>query len=344
MPYPGRVDQEEKTTVPLLCYNKYSTNQIMKTETILITGANGQIGTVLGQALREKFGADRVIATDIREPELRHFPFEALDVLDRAALFELVERRRVTQIYHLAAILSAKGELNPQWAWEVNMSGLFNVLEAAREYGCKVFNPSSIAVYGGETPKINTPQHAVLQPQTVYGISKVAGEHWSHYFHAKHGVDIRAVRYPGIVGYQSMPGGGTTDYAVDIFHHAVRGEPYTCFLAPDARLPMMYMADAVRATIEIMEAPAEEVKIRTAYNIAGMNFTPAEITAAIQAEVPGFETAYKPDFRQKIAESWPENIDDTPAREDWGWQPAYDLQSMTKDMLLHLREMESAVL
>ncbi|MEQ8705506.1 MAG: NAD-dependent epimerase/dehydratase family protein [Phaeodactylibacter sp.] len=316
----------------------------MKTETILITGANGQIGTVLGQALREQFGTANVLSTDIREPEVYDYPFEVLDVLDRNAMFEVVKSREVTQIYHLAAILSAKGELNPQWAWEVNMSGLFNVLEAAKKYGCKVFNPSSIAVYGGETPKVDTPQHAVLQPQTVYGISKVAGEHWSNYFYRKFGVDVRSVRYPGIVGYQSMPGGGTTDYAVDIFHHAVRGEPYTCFLADHARLPMMYMEDAVRATLKIMDAPAEQIKIRSAYNISGMNFTPAEIASAIQAEVPGFEITYEPDFRQQIAESWPENIDDKEARADWGWQPVYDLQSMTKDMLSHLREMASAAL
>lgn len=316
----------------------------MKTETILITGANGQIGTVLGQALREKHGTANVLATDIRAPDVRDFPFATLDVLDRNAIFELVEERGVTQIYHLAAILSAKGELNPQWAWDVNMSGLFNILEAAKQFDCKVFTPSSIAVYGGETPKADTPQHTVLQPQTVYGISKVAGEHWGNYFHSKFGVDIRSVRYPGIVGYQSMPGGGTTDYAVDIFHHAVRGAPYTCFLAEDARLPMMYMADALRATIEIMDAPAEQIKIRTAYNIAGMSFTPAEITAAIQAEVPGFEVTYEPDFRQQIAESWSESINDAEARADWGWKPAYNLQSMTKDMLLHLREMASAAL
>lgn len=316
----------------------------MKTETILITGANGQIGTVLGQALRERFGTANVLSTDIREPAAYDFPFETLDVLDRNAMFELIENRGVTQIYHLAAILSAKGELNPQWAWEVNMSGLFNVLEAAKHFGCKVFNPSSIAVYGGETPKVDTPQHAVLQPQTVYGISKVAGEHWCNYFYQKFGVDVRSVRYPGIVGYQSMPGGGTTDYAVDIFHHAVRGERYTCFLADHARLPMMYMDDAVRATIEIMDAPAEQFRIRTSYNISGMNFTPAEITAAIQEEVPGFEVAYEPDFRQQIAESWPENIDDSEARADWGWKPAYDLPGMTRDMLANLREMASAAL
>jgi nucleoside-diphosphate-sugar epimerase len=316
----------------------------MKTETILITGANGQIGTVLGQALRQQYGAANVLSTDIREPEVYDYPFEVLDVLDHKAMSALVESHGVTQIYHLAAILSAKGELNPQWAWEINMSGLFNVLEAAKKHGCKVFNPSSIAVYGGETPKVDTPQHAVLQPQTVYGISKVAGEHWGNYFYHKFGVDVRSVRYPGIVGYQSMPGGGTTDYAVDIFHHAVRGEKYTCFLADHARLPMMYMADALRATIEIMNAPEEQIKIRSAYNIAGMNFTPAEIAAAIQVEVPGFEVTYEPDFRQKIAESWPENIDDSQARADWGWQPVYDLQSMTMDMLSHLRETASATL
>ncbi|MBV6652604.1 MAG: NAD-dependent epimerase/dehydratase family protein [Mameliella sp.] len=314
----------------------------MKTETILITGANGQIGTVLGHSLREKYGDANVIATDIREPEACDFPFETLDVLDRDAMFELVKRKGVTQIYHLAAILSAKGELNPKWAWDINMSGLFNVLETAKAFGCKVFNPSSIAVYGGETPRVNTPQHAVLQPETVYGISKVAGEQWSVYYFNKFGVDVRSVRYPGIIGYQSMPGGGTTDYAVDIYHHAVKGMNYSCFLASHARLPMMYMSDAIRATIEIMDAPAESIKIRSAYNISGMNFTPEEVAAAIQAEMPGFTIDYNPDFRQEIAESWPESIDDSAARADWGWAPAYDLQSMTRDMLLHLQESVSA--
>ncbi|TXB62203.1 NAD-dependent epimerase/dehydratase family protein [Phaeodactylibacter luteus] len=314
----------------------------MKTETILVTGANGQIGTVLTTELRARYGKDHVIATDIRKPEAPTGAFQVLDVLDREALFALMEQARPSQVYHLAAILSAKGEQDPQWAWEINMTGLFNILEAAKAFGFKVFYPSSIAVCGGETPRVNTPQHAVLQPQTVYGISKVAGEHWCNYYHKKYGVDVRSVRYPGIIGYQSLPGGGTTDYAVDIYHYAVRGEDFTCFLAADARLPMMYMADAVRATLEIMEAPPEQIRIRTSYNISGMNFTPAEVAAAIKEHVPGFKVDYAPDFRQQIAESWPESIEDEEARKDWGWSAEFDLPKMTADMLEHLRQLDYA--
>lgn len=308
----------------------------MKNETILVTGANGQIGTVLTQALRETYGESQVIATDIRAPQQEDPNFQTLDVLNQETLMAVADKRDVTQIYHLAAILSAKGERNPKWAWEVNMSGLFNVLETARKYGLRVFSPSSIAVYGGQTPKVDTPQHAVLQPETVYGISKVAGEHWSKYYFQKYGVDVRAVRYPGIVGYQSLPGGGTTDYAVDIYHYAVKEETYPCFLAPDTRLPMMYMDDAIRATLEIMQAPIEQIKVRTAYNLAGTSFTPAEITASIRKQRPGFAIDYQPDFRQQIAESWPESIDDSAARTDWGWAPAFGLDDMTAEMLSHL--------
>jgi len=308
----------------------------MKSETILVTGANGQIGTVLTQALREAYGPEKVIATDIRSPAKTDGPFETLDVLDRDALDQMIRTHRCTEVYHLAAILSAKGEQNPQWAWRVNTEGLFNVLETANAHRLKLFCPSSIAVYGGQTPKVGTPQHAVLQPETVYGISKVAGEHWSKYYHKRYGVDVRSVRYPGIVGYQSLPGGGTTDYAVDIYHSAVKGQAYHCFLSPDTRLPMMYMADAIRATLEIMQAPAEQIKVRTSYNLAGMSFTPAEIAASIRREKPGFEIQYEPDFRQQIAESWPESIDDSAARQDWGWQPEFDLDRMTSEMLVQL--------
>jgi nucleoside-diphosphate-sugar epimerase len=309
----------------------------MPDTSILITGASGQIGTVLAEELSQRHGASAVLQTDIRLPENPSGPFEQLDVLDSQRLAELIKTYKVTQIYHLAAILSAKGEQNPKWAWEINMAGLFNILEAAREHGLRVFFPSSIAVFGGMTPRVDTPQYAVLQPQTVYGISKVAGESWCQYFFQKYGVDVRSVRYPGIVSYQSLPGGGTTDYAVDIFHYAVKGEPYTCFLQDDARLPMMYMPDAIRATLELMEAPAEQVRIRTSYNLAGMSFTPAELAKAIRVHVPGLQVAYVPDFRQEIAASWPESIDDSAAREDWGWQPAFDLPEMSADMLLHLR-------
>jgi threonine 3-dehydrogenase len=309
----------------------------MPDTSILITGASGQIGTVLAEELSQRYGAKAVLQTDIRLPDNPNGLFEQLDVLDSQRLAQLIKDYQVTQVYHLAAILSAKGEQNPKWAWEINMAGLFNILEAAREHGLRVFFPSSIAVFGGMTPRVNTPQYAVLQPQTVYGISKVAGESWCQYFFEKYGVDVRSVRYPGIVSYQSLPGGGTTDYAVDIFHYAVKGEPYICFLQEDARLPMMYMPDAIRATLELMEAPADQVRIRTSYNLAGMSFTPAELTKAIREHVPGLQVAYEPDFRQEIAASWPESIDDSAAREDWGWQPAFGLSEMTADMLLHLR-------
>jgi threonine 3-dehydrogenase len=309
----------------------------MTKATILITGASGQIGTVLADELSKRYGAEAVLQTDIRLPENVSGQFEVLDVLDAQQLAQLIKKYQVKQVYHLAAILSAKGEQNPKWAWEINMAGLFNILEAAREFGLKVFFPSSIAVFGGMTPRVNTPQYAVLQPETVYGISKVAGESWCQYFFQKYGVDVRSVRYPGIISYQSLPGGGTTDYAVEIFHNAVKGEPYTCFLQDDARLPMMYMPDAIRATLELMEAPAEKVRIRTSYNLAGMSFTPAELTAEIRRHTPDFQVAYQPDFRQAIAASWPESLDDTPARDDWGWMPAFGLEEMTRDMLEHLR-------
>jgi threonine 3-dehydrogenase len=308
----------------------------MKSRTILITGADGQIGTVLVEALRRRFGIDNVIATDIHPPKTQKGPFEILDVLDAGRFAELIEKYEVTEVYHLAAILSAKGEQNPQMAWEVNMTGLLDVLDAAKKYTFKLFFPSSIAVFGGQTPRVNTPQDAVLQPETVYGISKVAGENWCQYYHDKYGVDVRSVRYPGIIGYQSLPGGGTTDYAVDIYHYAVRKEAYTCFLEENTRLPMMYMEDAIRATIEIMEAPPEQVRLRGSYNIAGVNFTPGEVFAEIKKHAPDFEISYAPDFRQEIAASWPESIDDSAARADWNWKPAFGLSEITVDMLKQL--------
>ncbi|MCO6492139.1 MAG: NAD-dependent epimerase/dehydratase family protein [Phaeodactylibacter sp.] len=314
----------------------------METGTILVTGANGQIGTVLTAELRRRYGASAVLSTDIRQAGSNNILFEELDVLDKERLSALIAKYEVRQIYHLAAILSAKGEQNPKWAWEINMAGLFNILEAAKDHGLRVFFPSSIAVFGGMTPRVNTPQYAVLQPETVYGISKVAGENWCQYYHQKYGVDVRSVRYPGIIGYESLPGGGTTDYAVEIFHYAVKGQTYECFLEPDSRLPMMYMPDAIRATLELMEAPPEAVKIRSSYNLAGTNFTPAEIAREIQKHIPGFAVTYKPDFRQQIAASWPESIDDGYAREHWGWEPRYGLAEITADMLEHLREYYAA--
>lgn len=310
----------------------------MKQSRILITGAGGQIGTVLTDALRQAFGADNVLATDLRDLGPQAGPTAILDALNPEALAELVNKWEITQIYHLAAILSATGEKNPLWAWDINMRSLFNVLETARATGVqKVYYPSSIAVFGREAAKFDTPQFEVLIPETVYGISKVAGENWANYYFRRYGLDVRSLRYPGIIGYQSLPGGGTTDYAVDIYHYAVRGETFTCFLSADTALPMLYMPDAIRATLELMEAPAENIRVRSSYNLSGMSFTPAEIAASIQKQVPDFRIQYAPDFRQAIADSWPASIDDSAARQDWGWKPMYDLDAMTTDMLTHLR-------
>ena len=310
----------------------------MSKDKILVIGANGQIGSVLTEALREAFGESNVVATDIRQPVRPSGIFELLNVLDRAAIASVVERHGITQIYHLAAILSAKGEQNPLQTWDINMGGLFNVLEVAREKKvAKVFFPSSIAVFGADIPRQMTPQNSVLKPTTVYGISKTSGELWGQYYFQKYGLDVRSLRYPGVIGWQSEPGGGTTDYAVEIYHYAVRGEDYTSFLSEGTVLPMIYMDDAIRATLELMEADAKNVRLRTGYNLAGMSFSPSEIAASIQEQMPNFQVKYAPDFRQKIAESWPESIDDAAAREDWKWQPAYDLKSMTNDMILHLK-------
>ena len=300
-------------------------------------GANGQIGSVLTEALRSRYGIGNVIATDIRPPASDTGLFEKLDVLDASRMAEVVEKYDISQMYHLAAILSAKGEKDPQWAWGINMGGLMNVFEVAREKGVKrVFFPSSIAVFGNNAPKKNTPQETSLLPTTVYGISKVAGELWCQYYFNKYGLDVRSLRYPGVIGYQSEPGGGTTDYAVDIFRYAVKGEPYPCFLKEKTELPMIYMDDAVRATIELMEAPAANLTVRTSYNLAGTSFTPSELADCIKSHLPNFQIKYEPDFRQQIADSWPGSIDDSLARRDWNWQPQFDLQEMTKDMIEHL--------
>jgi nucleoside-diphosphate-sugar epimerase len=310
----------------------------MKQDRILIIGAGGQIGAVLTEALREAYGHDHVLATDLRPLEHQTGPHQTLDALDAAALAEAAKAFGATQIYHLAAILSATGEKDPQRAWDINMRSLFNVLETARTQNMhKVYFPSSIAVFGREANRENTPQHEVLIPETVYGISKVAGENWANYYFRRYGLDVRSLRYPGIIGYQSLPGGGTTDYAVDIYHYAVQNKPYTCFLRDNTPLPMLYMDDAIRATLELMEAPAHKLTVRTSYNLSGMSFTPAEITASIQKQVPGFQVSYEPDFRQAIADSWPGSIDDSAARADWGWNPRFDLDAMTEDMLKNLR-------
>jgi nucleoside-diphosphate-sugar epimerase len=308
-------------------------------EMILVTGATGQIGTVLTEALRAEYGQDNVLATDIRKPEHPAGLFETLDILNTQLLKELVEKYKVTTIYHLAAILSASGEANPQKTWNINMNGLLSILELARESGLqKVFYPSTIAVFGKTTPRINTPQHTVMTPSTVYGISKAAGELWCEYYHNRFGLDVRSVRYPGIISYQSMPGGGTTDYAVDIFHQAILHGKYTCFLEADTRLPMMYMDDSIRATLELMRAPSEQIKIRTSYNLAAMSFTPAELASSIKKHMPDFTIDYAPDHRQAIAASWTESIDDQDARKDWGWKHEYDLDAMTLEMLTQLKK------
>lgn len=305
---------------------------------ILIIGANGQLGTELALALAQRYGNDRVVTSDIA-PTSRHadIAHHALDVTDFDALKALVERERITQIYHLAAALSATGEKAPAWAWNLNMGGLLNVLELARINQLdKVFWPSSIAAFGPTTPADATPQNTVMEPRTVYGISKLAGEGWCRWYFENHGVDVRSVRYPGLISYKTAPGGGTTDYAIDIFHSAVRGEAFTCFLDADEALPMMYMDDAVRGTIELMEAPAERISERGSYNLAGTSFTPAQIAAEIRKSVPDFRIAYAPDFRQAIASKWPNSIDDSQAQRDWGWQAKFSLPEIVRDMLDNL--------
>ena len=306
---------------------------------ILVIGANGQLGSELVTSLRLKFGDDNVLATDIREPEHSDGPFEILDVMDADKLGEIVERFQVNEIYHLAAFLSAKAEQYPQFAWDLNMQGLLNVLNIAKDNtAIKVYWPSSIGVYGPSTPKQNTPQNTLMDPTTVYGISKLAGERWCEYYHEKYGVDVRSLRYPGLIGYKSLPGGGTTDYAVDIFYKAIQGEDYECFLNKEAYLPMMFMEDAVNATIDIMEVPADKVKIRSSYNLAAMSFSPEEIFNKIKETYPDFKISYKPDFRQAIADSWPQSIDDTEARNDWGWEHKFDLNKLVNVMLVNLEQ------
>lgn len=306
---------------------------------ILITGANGQIGRVLTEELRKLHGQDAVLATDIAKLPVTVEPFEFLDILNHQRLVEIIEDHKITQIYHLAAILSANGEWNPIKTWNINLNGLLSILELARDKKLdKVFFPSTIAVFGNTTPRQNTPQDVPLLPTTVYGMSKATGELWCNYFHQRYGVDVRSLRYPGIIGWQSLPAGGTTDYAVEIFHEALKHGQYECFLSENTRLPMMYMDDAIKATIDLMEADADKIKIRYAYNLAAMSFTPAEIADEIRKHIPDFKITYKPDFRQDIAKTWSETIDDKNARVDWDWKPAFDLSSMTDDMLMHLRE------
>ncbi|RYY40378.1 MAG: NAD-dependent epimerase/dehydratase family protein [Chitinophagaceae bacterium] len=314
----------------------------MKQEKILVIGASGQIGVELTLALRQRYGAQNVIASDLREqnPLLEGTgPYVSLDVMNKEMLHVQVIRQNVTQIYLLAAILSATGEKNPNLAWHLNMQGLLNVLDIAREEKLtKIYWPSSIAVFGPTSPKKDCPQQTVIEPTTVYGISKYAGEFWCNYYFLKYGVDVRSLRYPGLISYKSAPGGGTTDYAVEIYHEALADGQYDCFLSEDTYLPMMYMPDAIRATIELMEAPKEQIKVRTSYNLSGMSFSPKEIAAEIKKHIPGFTIDYKPDYRQAIADSWPQSIDDSVAREQWGWNEEYGLARMTADMLANLKQ------
>lgn len=309
----------------------------MQSDTILVTGACGQIGTELVLALRKIY--NNVIASDLKDAtgDLKDGLFERLDVLHRPGLNDLVKKHNVTQIYHLAAILSATGEKNPEFAWRVNMKGLRNILDVSLENNLKkVFFPSTIAVFGPTTPKVNTPQYTVMEPNTIYGISKQAGERWADYYFQKKGLDIRSIRYPGLISYKVKAGGGTTDYAVDIYFDAKEKKSYECFLQEDTVLPMMYMPDAIRGTIALMEAPAEKIRIRSAYNFSGMSFAPKDVAAEIVKHIPDFKISYNPDFRQQIAESWPQSIDDSYAQQDWGWKPEFDLAKMTADMLLHV--------
>jgi nucleoside-diphosphate-sugar epimerase len=310
----------------------------MRPTKILITGANGQVGTALAAALRGKFGEDKVLCTDIKKPRVEHGPFEMLDILNVQRMAEVIEDHHITQVYHLAAILSANGEWNPKKTWNVNLNGQLSILELAQQYQMdKVFFPSTIAVFGSTTPKSMTPQHTAAEPTTVYGMSKLAGELWCQYYHQRYGVDVRSLRYPGIIGWQSHPGGGTTDYAVDIFHQALNSGSYTCYLNAGTTLPMLYMDDAIRATIELMEAPEENITIRTSYNLAGISLSPASLYQEIKKHYPKFSIQYEPDFRQQIADSWTESIDDTPARKDWGWREEFDIAKMTADMIKHLK-------
>ena len=310
-------------------------------EVILMIGANGQIGTELAAALRVKFGQNSVITSDIRVPKdpVEGEIFEVLNVLDKQALIALIQKYKPTQIYLLAAMLSATGEQYPQKAWDLNMNGLLNVLDSAIEFVInKIFWPSSIAVFGPNSPKVSTPQYCIMDPNTIYGISKLAGERLCEYYHQKYGLDIRSIRYPGIISWKTEPGGGTTDYAVHIFFEALRRGAYTSFLSQNTELPMLYMEDAVRGTIELMDAPAEQLTVRSSYNLAGSSFTPKQIAEEIQKILPNFEMSYSDnDPRQVIADSWPRSINDEAAKRDWGWAPKFNLSSLVADMINHLK-------
>ena len=310
------------------------------TETILVIGSNGQIGSELVEALREDYGDKRVIASDIKEADAEtksRGPFVQMDALDSKQVHEVIKKNKVTQVYMLAALLSATAEQKVKLAWKLNMEGLINLLDIAKEEKLKLFWPSSIAVFGPTTPRRNTPQHTTMEPTTVYGISKLAGERWCEYYFTKYGVDVRSLRYPGLISWKTLPGGGTTDYAIDIFHEAVKNKSYECFLEEDTMLPMMYMEDALRATISLMDTDPSTVKVRSSYNVAAMSFSPKMLAEEIQKHIPDFKCTYKPDVRQQYADSWPQRIDDSEARADWGWSHEYDLAQMTEDMLSHIQ-------
>ncbi|CDG83004.1 NAD-dependent epimerase/dehydratase family protein [Janthinobacterium agaricidamnosum] len=311
-------------------------------ERILVIGANGQIGSELVGALAQQHGAANVIAGDIGGNNLYQAQrYTQLNVLDKAGLAAIVEQEGITQVYQLAAMLSATGEAAPLKAWDLNMDGLLNILELARERNeagkpLRIFWPSSIAAFGPNTPPVNTPQMTVMDPTSMYGISKLAGERLCEYYFNKYGVDVRSIRYPGIISYKSPPGGGTTDYAIAIFHAALRGERYECFLGPDTTLPMIYMPDAIRATIELMDAPAAQIRIRSSYNVAGVSFNPAQLARAITRMVADFTIGYQPDSRQAIADSWPQSLDDSKASADWGWKARIGVEQMVTDMLANI--------
>jgi nucleoside-diphosphate-sugar epimerase len=311
-------------------------------EKILVIGAAGQIGSELTLALRKVYGDANVFATDIKDaPDdiKKSGPFQLLDVMDDKRLIHFVIRYKITQVYLLAAVLSGNAERLPLQAWDINMRSLLNILDLAREVGIKkVFWPSSIAVFGLTTPKIDTPQLTIMEPNTVYGISKLAGERWCEYYSIKYGLAIRSIRYPGLISFKTEAGGGTTDYAVEIFDDAVDSGKYECFLKPDTKLPMMFMPDAIRATIELMEADENKLTIRSSYNVNGISFDPKELASEIKKSIPDFEITYNPDFRQAIAESWPQSIDDSVARKDWNWHHEYDLEKMTKIMLMEVKK------
>jgi len=309
-------------------------------EKVLIIGAGGQIGVELTAELSKIYGHKNVIPSDLKEPAVAtENPFEKLDALDGKALFEIVKKHGITHVYHLAAMLSATGEQNPMFAWKLNMESLFHVLDLGKEKHIKqIYWPSSIAVFGPTTPQENTPQYTVMEPSTIYGISKQAGERWCEWYFKKHGVDTRSIRYPGLIGWKSAPGGGTTDYAVHIFHEALKTGTYESFLSENTALPMMHMEDAIRATLEIMHAPAENIKIRGAYNLAGISFSPKQIAEEIKKHIPDFTISYTPDFRLASADSWPKSINDAEAQKDWGWNIHYDLPKLVENMLVNLKK------